>query len=625
MLDLDKLVEKSKHRLPADFDYKVYLEINPDLVNINNKNSAILHYLTVGVKQKRKYKFDKLIDVDGNFDENFYISEYPDVRDYYKDEIAIPFNQKMFHHYYHHGKNEGKFKNKIDRDSFFGDFKNINIKQYELVYLKNKLECICFLTTSKEINSERFSEFLNHLLSKTPASKISKKIHFKIIVNNNNFKMDFDISNLKDIFLDVEIVNLNLSEEEDIYINYYDSYTVKKMPKFGLKSGPNIAFFKTIEICKKYNTILLLESDCLFGDNWLERINNYVEHANGFLISGAIYDGNMFVKSNSAMMNHINGGTAFYATGSSVLQNLIKIFSMFLEKQISGGMPHMAYDYALKLFIDHGLDTARESSTRKIWHFIYRNYVPNKLILNYSAKQDSNNHHVNIFKKHNYAILHKKPFDETSKIVYTYYEPLEEMNRDYAQEELINICAKSWKKNGWRLVILNYDVARSHDFYPMYSEIVKKLPSVNLLSYDYHCYMRWLAMSKVGGGIMIDYDVVNLSLMDDSIFNQKTLTTFQGHVPCVVSGTAEQYLDICKAFCKLKDNEKCIVNFNNRPHTSDMIMLSNMKDQFNKLNYVVDYPGTAPLVHCSQKFCTENKKNKLQAMMEITKEVNDEK
>ena len=205
-----------------------------------------------------------------------------------------------------------------------------------------------------------------------------------------------------------------------------------------------------------------------------------------------------------------------------------------------------------------------------------------------------------------------------TKTVYTYYEPLG-MCRDYAEEDLIKICAKSWEKNGWKLVVLNYEVAKSHDFYLSYSEVIKQLPSVNPAYYDYHCYMRWLAMSKVGGGIMIDYDVANLSLTDDSIFQQKMITGFQEHVPCVVSGKAEQYLEACKIFCELKDSEKCIDNNHNRPHTSDMIMLANgfKKDQFNKINYVVDYPKTAPLVHCSQRFCTENKKNKLQAMSEI--------
>jgi hypothetical protein len=205
-----------------------------------------------------------------------------------------------------------------------------------------------------------------------------------------------------------------------------------------------------------------------------------------------------------------------------------------------------------------------------------------------------------------------------NKTVYAYYEPLG-LGRNYAEEDLIEVCANSWEKNGWKLVILNYEIVKSHDFYSIYSEVIKQLPSANPALYDYHCYMRWLAMSKIGGGIMIDYDVVNLSLTGGSIFQQKMITGFQDHIPCVVSGTAEQYLEVCKIFCQLKDNEKCLDRNQNKPHTSDMMMIANgfKEDQFNKINYVVHYPQKAPLVHCSQNMCSKNKKNKLQAMTEI--------
>jgi hypothetical protein len=208
-----------------------------------------------------------------------------------------------------------------------------------------------------------------------------------------------------------------------------------------------------------------------------------------------------------------------------------------------------------------------------------------------------------------------------TKIVYTYYEPIG-MNRDYAEEDLIKICAKSWKQNGWKLIVLNYEKAKEHPFYFTYSEIIKKLPSINPHSYDYHCYMRWLAMSQIGGGLMIDYDVVNTSFKyEDSILliKNKKLTILQDHVPCAVYGSSKQYLAMCQKFCKLIYNPKCIIEINNQPHTSDMIMIAmGFSDKnINKIKYVVDYPNMAPLIHCSNKFCSENQKNKLEAMSEI--------
>lgn len=127
-------------------------------------------------------------------------------------------------------------------------------------------------------------------------------------------------------------------------------------------------------------------------------------------------------------------------------------------------------------------------------------------------------------------------------------------------------------------------------------------------------------MAEVGGGLMIDYDVMNLSLRTDELFkNQTRLSIFQNHVPCVVYGSAEDYLLACQEFCRLKDNQKCISIVNTKPHTSDMVMVAHGFDAniYNKIKYVTDYPIQAPLVHCSQRFCSENNKNKLEAMFDI--------
>jgi hypothetical protein len=212
-----------------------------------------------------------------------------------------------------------------------------------------------------------------------------------------------------------------------------------------------------------------------------------------------------------------------------------------------------------------------------------------------------------------------------NKICYTYYEPISEINnckyRNYNQEKLIDICSKSWAKNGWELIILNHSIAEQNEFYLEYSSIVKSFPSVNPPLYDYHCYIRWLAMAQIGGGIMIDYDVMNVNLQSThtNIFNTGKMTGFQKHVPSVVCGSAKQYIEVCRKFCQLKNNEDCIVDMNNHPHTSDMVMISTSfsLEYFQPLNYVVDYPNTGSLVHCSQRFCEINQKSKLEAMTEI--------
>ncbi len=205
------------------------------------------------------------------------------------------------------------------------------------------------------------------------------------------------------------------------------------------------------------------------------------------------------------------------------------------------------------------------------------------------------------------------------KICYTYFEIVPKIencpNRKGSQKDLIEICKKSWKKYGWDLVVLSEKDAENHPFYEEYKQAISSLPSANPPPYEYHCFMRWLAVSNNGGGVMIDYDVINLGLEDFEFFDFSQLTIYQGHVPCVVSGQAEHYLEIAKKFLEIKEDKKCYCFFKNKPHTSDMLMLASENIIFNKLNFVEDYPKIGKLVHCSQGTCKN--KNKYEIMNEL--------
>lgn len=392
-----KYINNINKKLPKDFDYKTYLDLNPDIIeHLIDKDIVSQHYLKIGIQQNRRYKKEKL---DKDFDEVFYSTEYPDSLDYDKNNKEISLKKRLFAHYNFHGKKEGRFKNTKEKHSFIFNFKDL--KYTELKHFKNNLDCICLLTTNKEIEDGRCDEFIKHLVSKT---KKIKKIDFKIIINNNSIKNP-DLKKLKTLFDSVEIVNLKLSKKNDIYTNNKPVL----MPKYGLKSGPNLTFFNTIKLCNKYNTTLMLETDCILNTNWINDIYNYVKYSNGFLVSGAINDGSSFSKSNSSILNHINGGTGIYATGNIILQKLIKILALFIEDQTQKNNPGLAYDYALKLLIDINIDNIEaDINTKNIWKFINRNYVQNNLIFNYSLLQDACVDKDIINKKYNYAVLHKK-------------------------------------------------------------------------------------------------------------------------------------------------------------------------------------------------------------------------
>ena len=397
--------------LPNDFNYQDYLNLNPDLVEygIYSKELAISHYLFYGIKEQRLYKKPQLVaDIDTEFDYIFYLSEYPDVASYCKDIPHIDQKEKLFHHYINYGKYEGRFKNKIEQDSSITKI-DFNIDKYiqsqNLVCPMNNLECICLLTTEKEITNNHYGRFIKHLIQSTKSSNITKNIDFKIILNKNVKKIN--TFNLNRIFHNIEIIDLELAENDDIYLTSLPKGLT--LPKYGLKSGPNLAFFKTIELCSSYNTTLMLETDCILGEDWLQRLYNYTRHSNGFLVSGATYDGSVFAKAGSTMLNHINGGTALYATGHLVLQGLVSVLSIFLQNQIKNTMPGLAYDYALKILIDNNLNNISISSEkRSIWKFINRNYLPCKHIINCSTPPDKTLDTSLLYKQYNYAILHKK-------------------------------------------------------------------------------------------------------------------------------------------------------------------------------------------------------------------------
>jgi hypothetical protein len=201
-----------------------------------------------------------------------------------------------------------------------------------------------------------------------------------------------------------------------------------------------------------------------------------------------------------------------------------------------------------------------------------------------------------------------------------YYEEISQIEycprRKSSQLELISICANSWIKHGWQFNILKERDAMSHPLYNTYKEIVSSFPSVNPQKYDYHCYIRWLAMANIGGGILIDYDVVNMGLKTDhsNFFDFNQLTIYQGHVPCVVSGSKQHYLEAVYGFMGFQNNVEGVLE-NNRPHTSDMIMLASGKIKFNKLNIVKNYGDKGLLIHCSQAKCKN--KTKLEIMREL--------
>jgi hypothetical protein len=347
--------------------------------------------------------------IDNSFDHEFYASEYPDTLSYCKYLSNTSLKERLYNHYYKFGKKENRFKNieekkikEIDNTSLL-----THMSLTEMKFASNKLECICLLLTTREILDGSYDSFIFRIKENTKSEE-AIDIDFTILLNQEVDVNRLQIHILDSIFNNISIINLQLPPEEDLYIK--DSELIlDKIPEYGTKSGPNIMFFRAIELCQEYNTTLLLETDCFFKHGWLDKLKNFVLNSNGFWISGSIYDGIIPCKASSYMMTHINGGTALYATGNYNFQAFIGLAKVFILKKIQEGMPDLAYDYGIKIFIDNNINSHIDKQEDiLLWKFINRHYLPNKLIGNFSTNVDQSLSIENIQRLYNYYIIHKK-------------------------------------------------------------------------------------------------------------------------------------------------------------------------------------------------------------------------
>lgn len=118
--------------------------------------------------------------------------------------------------------------------------------------------------------------------------------------------------------------------------------------------------------------------------------------------------------------------------------------------------------------------------------------------------------------------------------VYTYCDPLSDL------DAALNLWKENWERFGWEPIILNNNVAKLHYGYRDYMDVVGKIPTVNMRSYEDACYARYMAIQFEGGGLLVDYDVVNLGFFPDDLPSLKFCDIWlmdRFKIPCVTYGT----------------------------------------------------------------------------------------
>lgn len=104
--------------------------------------------------------------------------------------------------------------------------------------------------------------------------------------------------------------------------------------------------------------------------------------------------------------------------------------------------------------------------------------------------------------------------------------------------EFIALWASSWRSFGWEPTVLGMADARANPLYPEFRDKITQFYSRNVGNYDDLCWLRWLAFSKHGGGVMTDYDVINRCLIPQDIEPSSPLIHESTRVPCFVSANA---------------------------------------------------------------------------------------
>ncbi len=97
--------------------------------------------------------------------------------------------------------------------------------------------------------------------------------------------------------------------------------------------------------------------------------------------------------------------------------------------------------------------------------------------------------------------------DLAMRKIYTYYQPIPTFRDD---TELLDVWKMSWRCKCWLPIILDESHAAVHPDFASLNASLSVIPTVNPKLYERSCYIRYIALSMVGGGITVDNDVMNM-------------------------------------------------------------------------------------------------------------------
>jgi len=136
--------------------------------------------------------------------------------------------------------------------------------------------------------------------------------------------------------------------------------------------------------------------------------------------------------------------------------------------------------------------------------------------------------------------------DDVRPMMYTFYEKVKQ-----GEDALIDAWSEEWQAIGFDTHVLTMEDAKKHHLYDKMESVVKP---VFRTDYNAMCFYRWLAMANHGGW-MSDYDTFPTNFPIEEAYNlpnNGTLTSFELHVPSLISGENTTFIVLIKNIKYLK-------------------------------------------------------------------------
>lgn len=183
--------------------------------------------------------------------------------------------------------------------------------------------------------------------------------------------------------------------------------------------------------------------------------------------------------------------------------------------------------------------------------------------------------------------------------VYCYHEPMFGKGYQAGAETCIALWRKSWELRGWETHVMRRADAMTDPRFHQFVQRVTKFKTINPLSYEIACWVRWLAFAQVGGGVMTDWDAINTYMTPHDQPSQDEIKIWDSTgVPCAVSASAQGANDIVDYIMAHADD-------NGLSHYSDMILFRASPWPWTGHCLGVGTTGwlTAPVLHFSTTDC----------------------